>query len=338
MNATWKVVVVVALIAAVVAVVALKQSGKGREGEVTTDVSAVPATTLARGDAKASPTTERKQVLPRLVDLGSDTCIPCKMMMPVLDELKKEYAGRLSVEFYDVRKDPSVGAQYGIRVIPTQIFYDAAGNERFRHEGFFSKEDILAKWKELGVDLAAPVSQLPAFERLAPARPDTRPQDAVCYMCDRDIDARTLTTVQTDKGAVRLCGPHCYFIMYSCLTENKTDFETKVTIAEWAAGKPVPISTAAFLCGEDETTGKPWIKAFAGRDTALTERAASGGSILASQRSSKGDVAPLRLLRPRLLSAGCRRGCHRGRRAHVGLLFPLRVGRGSQDRQGHRGP
>ena len=153
MNATWKVVVVVALAAAVVAVVVLKQSGTSREEPVAADVAAVPAAALAQGEPPAGSATDPKQALPRLVDLGSDTCIPCKMMMPVLDELRKEYVGRLSVEFYDVRKDPSVGARYGIRVIPTQIFFDASGRERFRHEGFFSKEDILAKWKELGVDL-----------------------------------------------------------------------------------------------------------------------------------------------------------------------------------------
>ena len=40
-------------------------------------------------------------------------------------------------------------------MIPTQIFYDASGKELFRHAGFFGKEDILAQWKQLGVDLAA---------------------------------------------------------------------------------------------------------------------------------------------------------------------------------------
>ncbi len=40
-------------------------------------------------------------------------------------------------------------------MIPTQIFYDADGKERFRHVGFFGKDDILAKWKELGVNLNA---------------------------------------------------------------------------------------------------------------------------------------------------------------------------------------
>jgi thioredoxin 1 len=39
---------------------------------------------------------------------------------------------------------------------PTQIFYDAMGNELFRHEGFFSREDILAKWKDLGQDFESP--------------------------------------------------------------------------------------------------------------------------------------------------------------------------------------
>ena len=75
------------------------------------------------------------------------------MMFPVLDELKKEYAGKLEVEFIDVWKNPDAGKPYGIEVIPTQIFYDANGKELFRHIGFFAKEDILAKWKELGVDL-----------------------------------------------------------------------------------------------------------------------------------------------------------------------------------------
>ena len=147
--------------------------------------------------------------------------------------------------------------------------------------GFFSKDDILAKWKECGVDLAGPNSAASAFERLAPAKPDERPKETICYMCDGDINPKTLVTIQTDKGPVRLCSPHCYFIMYSCLTEDKTGFEKKVTVTDWAAGKAVPLSEAAFLYGEDETTGRPWVKAFAARDAAVAERAASGGSVLA---------------------------------------------------------
>jgi thioredoxin 1 len=91
--------------------------------------------------------------LPVLVDLGADKCVPCKMMKPILEELKAELTGVLKVEFIDVWKNPEAAGEYRIRVIPTQIFYDSSGKELFRHEGFFSKEDILNKFKELGVDL-----------------------------------------------------------------------------------------------------------------------------------------------------------------------------------------
>lgn len=88
--------------------------------------------------------------LPRLVDLGAGKCIPCKMMAPILEELKKDYAGKLEVVFIDVWQNADEGSKYKIRVIPTQIFYSPEGKELFRHEGFYSREDILAKWKELG--------------------------------------------------------------------------------------------------------------------------------------------------------------------------------------------
>jgi thioredoxin 1 len=111
---------------------------------------------FAAEPSKAGPTNApAKADLPRLVDLGADKCIPCKMMMPVLKELKQEYAGRMKVDFIDVWKIPDAGKAYRINLIPTQIFFDASGKELFRHEGFFSKADILAKWKELGVDLKA---------------------------------------------------------------------------------------------------------------------------------------------------------------------------------------
>ena len=90
---------------------------------------------------------------PRLLDLGATTCIPCKKMAPILKELRTEYEGRLDVAFVDVWRMPGVAEQYGAQSIPTQIFFDAAGKELCRHQGFFAKEDILKKWRELGVDL-----------------------------------------------------------------------------------------------------------------------------------------------------------------------------------------
>ena len=108
------------------------------------------------GDPVTEPASEQvaQGPLPRLVDLGSDKCIPCKKMAPILESLSLEYQGSLIVEVLDVRKDPQLGQKWDIRVIPTQVFIDASGEERFRHEGFMAKEAILAKWKELGVELS----------------------------------------------------------------------------------------------------------------------------------------------------------------------------------------
>ncbi len=144
MKTPIKVLIVAALIVTVYAVVALKQ---GRAPAQAKDDSPATASSQSQPGSQTG--------LPRLVDLGAGKCIPCKKMAPILEELKKEYAGRMQVEFIDVWKNPDAGKAYGIEMIPTQIFYDAGGKELFRHVGFFGKEDILGKWKELGVDLAA---------------------------------------------------------------------------------------------------------------------------------------------------------------------------------------
>ena len=112
-----------------------------------------PAMLASIATTNAPATPPEKKPLPKLLDLGASKCIPCKMMATVLEELKKEYAGKLEVEFIDVWKNPDAGKHYGIEVIPTQIFYDTTGKELFRHIGFFAKKDVLAKWKELGVEL-----------------------------------------------------------------------------------------------------------------------------------------------------------------------------------------
>jgi thioredoxin 1 len=94
-----------------------------------------------------------KASLPRLVDLGAGKCIPCKMMAPILEELSETHKAFFEVEFIDVWVDRSMGAKYGVRAIPTQIFYDTAGKELYRHVGFYSREQILSKWRALGVDV-----------------------------------------------------------------------------------------------------------------------------------------------------------------------------------------
>lgn len=270
MNSTSKIAIVVTLVVVVGIVLATKQRS-GAPGNQS-------AVTPAEPSEAPPPELDKVAGTPRLLDLGSVTCIPCKMMAPMLEELRKEYAGRLQVEFVDVNQDREAAAAHGVRIIPTQIFFDASGKEVFRHEGFFGKEDILAKWRELGVDLKA--EEPSDFQRMEPAQPDTRPKDAICYMCDGDIDAKTLVNVQTEKGGVRLCSPHCYFIMYSCLTQDKTDFEKKVRMTDYDSGKLVPATQAVFLRGLAAQSDRPWIKAFTEKVAAQKERQAAGGNVV----------------------------------------------------------
>jgi thioredoxin 1 len=104
------------------------------------------------GEAPAGDAAPASAPLPTLLDLGSKQCIPCKKMAPILAELERECAGRIEVVFIDVREDAEAAATYGIRLIPTQIFYAADGSELYRHEGFLGKQAILDKWRELGVE------------------------------------------------------------------------------------------------------------------------------------------------------------------------------------------
>jgi thioredoxin 1 len=146
MNKFAKITIVIVLIVVVGAVIALKENNKADSK------SKDPGSSVENIPAAEPDKAEQIKALPRLVDLGAGKCIPCIMMAPILEELKKEYAGTFNVEFIDVWKNPDAGRKYGIRMIPTQIFFDTAGKELFRHEGFFAREDILLKWKELGVD------------------------------------------------------------------------------------------------------------------------------------------------------------------------------------------
>ncbi len=87
-----------------------------------------------------------------MVDLGADQCVPCKMMAPIIEEVRKEYKGKAAIVFIDVWKCREEAQKYGIRAIPTQIFYDKEGKEAFRHVGFFDKQNVLQVLKKLGVE------------------------------------------------------------------------------------------------------------------------------------------------------------------------------------------
>jgi thioredoxin 1 len=86
-----------------------------------------------------------------MVDLGAGSCIPCKMMAPILEELKREYTGKAVITYIDVRYDKPAIERYRLEAIPTQVFYDREGKEVERHVGFMNKEEIVAVLKRLGV-------------------------------------------------------------------------------------------------------------------------------------------------------------------------------------------
>ncbi len=77
-----------------------------------------------------------------LLDLGADSCLPCKMMEPILEKLTAEYKEKADIIFIDVWKEPEVARKYGIRAIPTQIFYNKEGKEVHRHVGFLDEASI----------------------------------------------------------------------------------------------------------------------------------------------------------------------------------------------------
>jgi len=86
-----------------------------------------------------------------MLDLGAKSCIPCKMMAPIMEKLEKDYKGKAAIVFIDVWKDPDQSKRFGIRAIPTQIFYDKEGKEVYRHEGFMSENAIVTQLKDMGV-------------------------------------------------------------------------------------------------------------------------------------------------------------------------------------------
>lgn len=102
----------------------------------------------------ASASEGKTEIKVTFVELGSESCMPCRMMEPVLEMVSKRYPGQVKVVYHDVMTDAgrSEGSKYRIRVIPTQVFLDNSGKEYFRHEGFFSFEEIDRVLRQKGVN------------------------------------------------------------------------------------------------------------------------------------------------------------------------------------------
>jgi thioredoxin 1 len=86
------------------------------------------------------------------VELGSNSCIPCKEMRPVMEGIQKTFGDQVNVVFYDVWEDDAPAREYGISMIPTQVFLDEEGVEFHRHTGFYPQEKIEALLVEQGLE------------------------------------------------------------------------------------------------------------------------------------------------------------------------------------------
>ena len=91
-----------------------------------------------------SQSNESPKPMITFVELGSVNCIPCKQMQPVMKSIEKKYGSQIKVIFHDVWKadQKHFADDFGIKLIPTQVFLDANGKEFFRHEGFYAEKEI----------------------------------------------------------------------------------------------------------------------------------------------------------------------------------------------------
>lgn len=85
---------------------------------------------------------------PVVVDFWAEWCGPCRMLSPVIEELAREYEGRVTVGKCNVDEDNELPIKYSIRNIPTILFF-RGGELVDRHVGLLSKSDLKAKLDSL---------------------------------------------------------------------------------------------------------------------------------------------------------------------------------------------
>lgn len=108
----------------------------------------LPALALGdSGNPKAYPRMGRIS----LVELGADFCAPCRVMKPVLVKLEKAYRGKADIVQIDVVEHRSAMSQFGVRAIPTLIFFDEDGKEVKRHLGIMEEAAIIRQLEQMGI-------------------------------------------------------------------------------------------------------------------------------------------------------------------------------------------
>ncbi|WP_304037215.1 thioredoxin [Mesonia mobilis] len=83
------------------------------------------------------------QDVPVLVDFYADWCGPCKMLSPILQQVKAELGDDLKIVKIDVDKNQSLAAKYQVRGVPTMILFKQ-GNQVWRESGVLQAQDLVA--------------------------------------------------------------------------------------------------------------------------------------------------------------------------------------------------
>ncbi len=111
----------------------------------------LPQPSFSQSSTERVPKDLAKAPIPKLLDFGRGKCIPCKAMAPILKELTEEYKDRVVIKIIEIDQESNLTTANRVRLIPTQIFFDAQNKEIQRHEGFMSKDDIKKVFLKMGV-------------------------------------------------------------------------------------------------------------------------------------------------------------------------------------------
>ena len=134
-----KIVIVTAILIAIAAIWLVKN---GSVTKITADQAAEATQTAESTEADATQDQDTdfaleaeaidlaallSYKLPIIIDFGSDSCIPCQEMAPVLQSANADYQGRAIIKFVDVWKYTDAADNFPVQVIPTQVFINADG-------------------------------------------------------------------------------------------------------------------------------------------------------------------------------------------------------------------